>query len=59
MHNPFEKDSQAWQIFKTLSETLTEDDHYTPLELVELTHRCIDNPTMAPDEIKYQQLTLF
>jgi len=59
MHNPFEKNTKAWQIYNSLAETLTEDDNYTPLDLVEITHRCIDNPTYAPDKIKYEQLSLF
>jgi hypothetical protein len=59
MHNPFEKDTKEYQVYAELVKIVCEDDRYTPLELAEMTHRCIANPASAPDAIKYQQLTLF
>lgn len=59
MHNPFPKDTKEHQIYTELANMLTEDDIYTPLDLIEMTHRCIQTPTLAPDKIKYGQLSLF
>jgi hypothetical protein len=59
VHNPFEKETEEHRIYAELAKNLNEDDTYTPLELAEMTHRCIANPSTAPDFIKYQQLTLF
>lgn len=59
MHNPFEKDTEEHRIYADLVKNLCEDDTYTPLELVEMTHRCVDNPATAPAFIQYRQLSLF
>lgn len=59
MYNPFEKDTEEWHVFNALRQTLSEDDTYTPLELAEITHRCVANPFHSPRLKKHQQLTLF
>jgi hypothetical protein len=59
MYNPFEKDTKEHQIYSEIVKTLTEDDRYTPVELMEMTHRCMESFTLAPDKLKYEQLNLF